>query len=142
MFSFKNLSAKARIAAAVGATLLALGIAGMPTAHASAASPATQITQSQHHATISCTGDRHYKGGSVTFTYCNGSHPRSSCQIGKNGSLSGPLFVANGCSFQVYLWTHGPFSGTPQLCVNPQTSTGVIKQYYIEFEVTGHTGRC
>jgi hypothetical protein len=125
-------------AAAMGAGLT---LTAMPTgAHAS---QATRVTSSQDHiVTAACTTKRNYKGGTVTFTYCNGTTFRRGCTTGATGSLSGPLYAANGCQTQLYLYLTHSTSGTPALCVNPGTSTNTLKQYYVEYKIGSHTGRC
>jgi hypothetical protein len=144
MFSFRNLSAKARIAAAVGATLLSLGAASATAAYASTASPETQITQSQHHAAaVSCTSDRHYRAGVVTFTPCVGAIVRTTgCrpQAGNTGGF--PIYAANGCQTQLFLYRSNKPGGHVDLCVNPTSSTGVLHTEYRSFEISNRPGRC
>lgn len=78
----------------------------------------------------------------MTFVPCTGTPITKNCSTGNNGAIYGPLYVANGCSFQVYLWLSHTITGTPDLCVNPGTSTNVLKRYYEEFRVSTHTGKC
>jgi hypothetical protein len=131
------------ISVGVGATTLAAGLTVAATPSGAATQPAIQITQSQRGITPdSCTGDRNYKGGSVTFTPCSGSIQRSGCSTGNNGAISGPLYAANGCSTQLWLWLTHTTSGTPALCVNKEFSTDTLKKYYEEFKVSTHTGKC
>lgn len=131
----------ATISVAAAAAAAALAVAAMPTgAHANST---TQLTHSRGHiVTASCTTARNYSGGHVTFTYCDDAISRYGCFVGNNGAISGPLYAANGCSTQLYLYLGHTLTGTPALCVNPGSSTNTLKRYYEEFVVTSHTGRC
>jgi len=108
------------------------------------ARPTTQTTQAQHHAMLpaTCTTARNYRSGYATFTYCDGHYSRYGCTAGNNAAIYGPLYAANGCSTQLFLWLTHTLSGTPDLCVNPQSSTNTLKRYYEEFKVTSRTGNC
>jgi hypothetical protein len=131
--------------AAVGVSAIALAagavVAAMPAG--THAKPATQVAQSQLHiVTAACTTKRNYLGGHATFTYCTGNIARTGCSVGNNGALSGPTYAANGCSTQLFLWLTHTTSGTPDLCVNPETSTNTLKKYYEEYKVAGGSGHC
>lgn len=126
----------------VAATLTA-GLVIAATQADASAKPAAQVTQSQQRIVpAACTTARNYKGGSVTLTYCDDSTTRSGCFTGNNGSLHGPLYAANGCQTQLWLWLTRTTSGTPDLCVNPERSTNSLKKYYEEFKVSNATGSC
>ena len=119
---------------AVGATQA--GATEQSTIHITSA---IQITQPLHYAApASCTSDRHYKGGWVTFVYCDNQYNRHECSSGQNGDIFGPLYVANGCSTQVRIYTDTGVG----LCVNPKSSTGVLKKDYTQYSITGDTGNC
>jgi hypothetical protein len=77
----------------------------------------------------------------VTFTYCDDQYNRYSCEEGDFQDIFGPLYAANGCSFRLYLFLSTDEKG-PALCVNPQSSTGVLKKDYRSFLVIGLTGNC
>ena len=127
----------------VAAAALAAGLAVAAMPAGAPARTATQVTHSQGHiVTAACTTKRNYKGGTATFTYCGGSTTRVGCATGNNGSLTGPLYAANGCQGQLYLYLTHSTSGTPALCVNPGTSTNTLKKYYEEFKVGGDTHNC
>jgi hypothetical protein len=89
----------------------------------------------------SCAGNQ-YNGGKVTFTYCDGTRSKPNCFNGNNGAITGPSYAANGCQTQLYLYLGHTHTGTPALCVNPESSTGVLKKYYEEFVITSRTGKC
>lgn len=80
--------------------------------------------------------------GQVTFTYCTGIRSKLGCFTSNNGPIHGPLYAANGCQTQLYLYLGHTLTGVPALCVNPEQSTTVLKKYYEEFVVTSHQGRC
>ncbi len=121
-----------------GAATLAAGLVVTATSADATSQPTIQIAQSQHHAdAASCTGDRHYKGGYLTFTHCDNQHYRHTCHP-QTGEAFGPLYAANGCSTQVYLYV----SANDFICVNPQSSTGVLKKDYETYEITDNPGRC
>jgi hypothetical protein len=125
-------------AVGVGATAMAAGltVTAMPTG--ASAKPATTVTQSQQHiVTASCTTARNYKGGYLTFTHCDDQYYRHRCTP-QTGEAFGPLYAANGCSTQVYLYVNA----RDFICVNPQSSTGVLKRDYETYEITDNTGRC
>jgi hypothetical protein len=135
----------ATVGVAAAALAAGLVVAAMPTG--ATTQPTIQITQAQaqaqrHMVTASCTGDRHYLGGYVTFTYCNNQYYRVACSRGTTGDIFGPLYAANDCDFQLYLYLTRPPTGHPALCVNPRTSTGVLKRDYQSFFITGLTGNC
>jgi hypothetical protein len=131
------------ISVGVGATTLAAGLAVAATPSGAATHPAIHITRSQRGITPdSCTGRRNYLGAKVTFTSCSGGIQRSGCSTGNNGAISGPLYAANGCQTQLWLWLTHTTSGTPVLCVDKMSSTNSLKKYYEEFEVSTRTGKC
>ena len=127
----------------IGATTLAAGLAFTASQAGATTQSTARITQSQHQlAPAACTTNRHYKKGVLTFTPCTGSPTTRNCSIGEYGEIFGPLYAANGCPTQVYLWLGHTITGTPDLCVSPQTSTNVLARYYGEFQVTSRTGKC
>jgi hypothetical protein len=130
-------------AVGVGATALAAGLAvtAMP-ADAATTQATTQITQSQRLAAPAACANKAYASGHVIFTYCDGTRTKTNCIVGNNGPLTGPEFAANGCDTQLYMYLGHTLTGVPALCVNPRTSTGVLKKYYEEFKVTSHQGAC
>jgi len=135
--------------AGMGTAMLAAGLVVATTSAGATAEPTVQVAadqvtqvQQQPAVAVACTTARNYLSDHATFTYCGGSFHRTGCSAGNNGSLNGPLYAANGCTTQLYLWLTHTLSGTPDLCVNPQSSTNTLKRYYEEFEVTNHTGNC
>lgn len=133
------------------APMLAIALTGLSGAGMIAAAPAGAAVPTAAHAARSapaaaprCTSNRNYKAGRVTFTACNGKTQRFKCSPGNNSSLvRTPLFAANGCEFQVGLWIKkGSTSGTPNLCVNPRSSTDVLKKNYKQFKVLNNKHKC
>jgi hypothetical protein len=116
---------------AVALTITAGSVAGLGFASAGSAAAAP----------ASCKSNQ-FNQGLVTFTYCDGTRSKPGCFTGNNGAIFGPLYAANGCQGQLYLYLGHSHTGTPALCVNPESSTTVLKKYYEEFVVTGRTGRC
>jgi hypothetical protein len=92
-------------------------------------------------AAASCAANQ-YNGSKVTFTYCDGTRTKEGCSSGNNGAITGPTYAANGCSTQLFLYLGHTLTGTPALCVNPESSTGVLKKNYEEFKVTSRGGKC
>lgn len=134
------------------APLLAIALMGLSGAGMMAAAPAGASIPATTHAARSahvaapraCTTNRNYKPGRVTFTACDGKTQRFKCSPGNNSSLvRTPLFAANGCEFQLGLWIKkGSTSGTPNLCVNPRSSTDVLKKSYKQFKVINDKNKC
>jgi hypothetical protein len=132
------------------AVIMVAGLAGIfglltpGTGFAATSAQAHLVTQAAAvvPAAAACTGNRNYLAGYATFTYCNGTKSREYCFVANNGAIFGPLYAANGCDTQLYLYLGHTTTGAPALCVNPRSSTGVLKRYYEEFVVTGHTGNC
>lgn len=133
MFSFKNLSAMARIAAVAGAILLALGVASVSTAHASTASPTAQITQSQQHAKV----NNHcpVRGTHFTTYYDGCVHwVNYACVTFHHFNISPPDFVTDGCPQAVDLWTGSNETGHA-ICVPGGHWTGFLQTHRKSFEI-------
>jgi hypothetical protein len=128
-----------RAAVGVSAIALAAGAVVAAMAAGAPAKPAAQVAQSQVHVvTAACTTARNYKAGYATFTYCDDQIYRVACHSGSHGDLFGPLYAANGCSTQLRMGT----ANMDKLCVNPQSSTNVLKKDYDQYSITGDTGPC
>lgn len=91
---------------------------------------------------VTCTGNRNYHSGSVYFTYCGGSTSHTNgCRV-QAGYLAGPLYAANGCPTQLWLYLADSPGGEIDLCVNPYSSTGALHRDYNSYQVSNKTGRC
>jgi hypothetical protein len=126
----------------MGTAVLVAGLAVTATSAGATTHIRVQVTQSQRHllTPASCTSARNYKGGYVTVTYCDGAYNRYACSGSNSENIYGPLYAANGCSTQVNLYL-STTDKTP-LCINPNSSTNVLKQDYKLFVITHRTGNC
>jgi len=129
----------AALAAGLVVTAAPAGAAAKPTSQAAAIqTTAIQTTQAPRQATAAaCTTARNYESGYATFTYCGGDFNREPC-TGTWVEIFGPKYAANGCSTRLYLWT----SSGDNLCVNPLSSTGVLKKDYTSAEITRIGSKC
>ena len=126
-----------------GAAVLAAGLAVTAAPAGATMRPAAQVMQPQRLvASVSCKTDRHFKEDWITFTHCDGEYERIPCAPTPSGNPFGPLYVANGCPAQLWLWLGKSPTGSPDLCVNPESSTGALHRDYNYYALTMNFKEC
>jgi hypothetical protein len=82
-----------------------------------------------------------YKAGYVTLTNASGQiSQRNDCTY-RGGSMSPPLYIANGCAVRVWMYQNSNDTGY-NLCVNPRSSTGALGRTYRSYWVSSNSAKC